>query len=349
MLATHSTIDIPALKARHSLGDVVEAAGIRLRGQGRVRQGLCPFHREAEGSFTVYSDSERWYCFGCGEGGDVLDFVQRTENLSLPEALRRLDGSPIHASQTTGRPKTPPRPAPPAVPPRNPRLLTAAARFYSAKLRASPEALNYLSSRGIDPSAAAGLGLGFSTGRGLKQALEVRGFSSEQIEDSGLLMRSRERFGGMIVVPQVSGGLCHWLAGRATRGDAKPRFQSLPGPKPVLGRERLETPLTWSVVAEGLFDWLTLVGWGVPAVAALGTQGLERIASALRGCPRVFVAFDNDQPGGEAAAQLSEMLGRRAVVVSLPPGTADVGDLANRPHGRILFHSLLTRAARSAR
>ena len=48
-----------------------------LRGRGRVRQGVCPFHDEAEGSFTVYADSERFYCFGCGEGGDVLDFVQR--------------------------------------------------------------------------------------------------------------------------------------------------------------------------------------------------------------------------------------------------------------------------------
>ena len=76
------------------MGDTVEAAGVRLSGRGRVRQGVCPFHEEAEGSFTVYSDSQRFYCFGCGLGGDVLDFIQRIENLSLPEALRRLDGSP---------------------------------------------------------------------------------------------------------------------------------------------------------------------------------------------------------------------------------------------------------------
>ena len=72
MVAT--SVDIPALKARHPLGDTVEAAGVRLRGRGRVRQGFCPFHDETEGSFTVYADSERWYCFGCGLGGDVLDF-----------------------------------------------------------------------------------------------------------------------------------------------------------------------------------------------------------------------------------------------------------------------------------
>ncbi len=71
-----ANVDITALKARHLLGDTVEAAGVRLRGRGRVRQGVCPFHDEAEGSFTVYGDSERFYCFGCGEGGDVLDFIQ---------------------------------------------------------------------------------------------------------------------------------------------------------------------------------------------------------------------------------------------------------------------------------
>ena len=85
-------VDIAALKARHPLGDTVEASGVRLRGRGRVRQGVCPSHDEVEGSFTVYGDTERFYCFGCGLGGDVLDFIRRAENLSLPEALQRLDG-----------------------------------------------------------------------------------------------------------------------------------------------------------------------------------------------------------------------------------------------------------------
>ena len=84
MTTNHVNVDIPALKARHPLGDTVEASGVRLRGTGRVRQGICPFHKELEGSFTVYSDSQRFYCFGCGIGGDVLDFIQRTSKyLSL--------------------------------------------------------------------------------------------------------------------------------------------------------------------------------------------------------------------------------------------------------------------------
>ena len=59
MVVVNTPVDIPALKARHPLGDAVEASGVRLRGRGRVRQGLCPFHDEGEGSFTVYADSER--------------------------------------------------------------------------------------------------------------------------------------------------------------------------------------------------------------------------------------------------------------------------------------------------
>ncbi len=92
MVVANGTVDLVALKARHPLGDAVEAAGVRLRGRGRVRQGVCPFPDESEGSFTVYGDTEKFYCFGCGDGGDVLDFIQRVEGLSLPDAIRRLDG-----------------------------------------------------------------------------------------------------------------------------------------------------------------------------------------------------------------------------------------------------------------
>ena len=99
---TRPRVDIPALKAAHPLGDFVEASGVDLRGTGRVRQGLCPFHEETEGSFTVYSDTERWFCFGCGIGGDVLDFMQRAEGINLPEAIERLAGgqNPVSTGAT---------------------------------------------------------------------------------------------------------------------------------------------------------------------------------------------------------------------------------------------------------
>ena len=235
-----ANVDIPALKARHPLGDTVEAAGVRLRGRGRVRQGVCPFHEEAEGSFTVYANSERFYCFGCGLGGDVLDFIQQAEGLSLPEAIARLDGSPGLAPRAATRPAGTRRPGSAALPPRDPSLLTAAARFYAGNLRRHTEAREYLASRGVGPAAATRLGLGYAPGVGLRLALESLGFSQKRIGDSGLFTeRGSERFAGMVVVPDLSGGLVRWLAGRALQPDARPRFQALPGPKPVLGLGRL--------------------------------------------------------------------------------------------------------------
>ena len=352
-----ASVDIPALKARHPLGDTVEASGVRLRGRGRVRQGVCPFHDEIEGSFTVYADSERFYCFGCGLGGDVLDFIRQSENLTLPEAIARLDGSPGLAPRAANRPARTRRPASVALPPRDPTLLTAAARFYAGCLRRSPEAREYLASRGVGPVAAAHLGLGYSPGNGLRLALESLGFSEKRVRDSGLFMeRGSERFAGMVVVPdpvsstgQATGGLVRWLKGRAVSEDVKPRFQALPGPKPVLGLGRLGPAPSWVIVAEGVFDWLLLTGWGLPACAALGTQGVERVASALRGCPRVFLAFDNDEAGLEATDGLLTLLGRRAAAVTLPQGVGDVGELAALPQGRAAFLRLLSQAAHSAR
>ncbi len=346
MVAAQVSVDIAALKERHPLGDFVEASGVRLSGRGCVRQGVCPFHEEAEGSFTVYADSERFYCFGCGEGGDVLDFLRRAEGLSLPEAIRRLDASP----PTT----TPVRPAasrrtPAAAPVLDPPLLTAAARYYANELRRSREARDYLASRGIGVETAARLGLGFAPGRGLREALTSAGFTAGRVRESGLFTERGERFAGLVTVPEIAGGRVRWLAGRAIDRERSPRFQALPGPKPVLGLGRLGPAPPWAVVAEGIFDWLVLSEWGLPACAALGTQGLERVAAALRGCPQVFLAFDNDDAGREAAAALGSLLGRRTAVVHLPGGVADVADLATQPHGRRNFLRLLERAARAVR
>ena len=176
------------------------------------------------------------------------------------------------------------------------------------------------------------------------------GFAADRLRDCGLFMeRGAERFAGMVVVPDASGGLVRWLVGRAVDPDRTPRFQALPGPKPALGLGRLGVVPPWAVVAEGVFDWLALAGWGLPAVAALGTQGVERVAAALRGCPRVFLAFDNDDAGLEATERLAGLLGRRAAAVTLPQGVGDVAELAAHPQGRSIFLRLLARAARSAR
>ena len=350
MVLATAQVDIPALKARHPLGAVVEDSGVRLRGRGRVRQGFCPFHDEAEGSFTVYGDTERFYCFGCGAGGDVLDFVQRAEGLTLPEAIRWLEGAigPVPRAVTGTAAHRRPRAVEP--PPRDPALLTAAARFYARELRRNRGGRGYLASRGIGLHQAFRLGIGYAPGHGLRRHLESEGFSKAGMQDSGLFLgRDTERFAGMIVVPESGDGLVRWLGGRALDPGAVPRFQAPPGPKPVLGLGRLGRSPRWVVLTEGLVDWLALAHWGLPACAALGTRGLERVAGALMGCPRVFLAFDADDAGREATACLEALLGSRAATVTLPRGVGDVGELASLATGRDLFLRLLERAARAAR
>ena len=269
----------------------------------------------------------------------------------MPEAIRRLDGgghSPVSGATTRRVQATRSKATP--LPPRDPALLTTAARFYAGQLRRSPSGQEYLASRGVGPVGAARLGLGYSPGNGLRQRLESCGFSEKRIHDSGLFMeRGVERFAGMVVVPDLFGGLVRWLVGRAMNPDVKPRFQTLPGPKPVLGLGRLGPAPSLAVVTEGVFDWLAVAQWGLPGCAALGTQGVERVADALRGCPRVFLAFDNDDAGREATERLLSLLGRRAAAVSLPHGVVDVAELATHPHGRAAFLRLMAQAARSAR
>ena len=347
-----ANVDIPALKARHPLGDTVEAFGRPSQGKGQGPPGRLPLPRRGGGQLH-----------GVRRLGAVL--LLRLRSRRGRAGLRAAHGGPEPAGGDRGgwtaaqglRPGPPfvqPERGvlrPPRCLPRDPALLTAAARFYAGRLRRSSEAREYLASRGVGPVAAARLGLGYSPGSGLRQALESLGFSADRIRDSGLFMeRGAERFAGMVVVPDASGGLVRWLVGRALDPDVKPRFQAPPGPKPVLGLGRLGPCLaagrSWP---KGVFDWLALTGWGIPACAALGTQGVERIASALRGCPRVFLAFDSDDAGLEATERLLTLIGRRAAAVTLPQGVGDVGELAALPHGRAVFLRLLSLAARSSR
>ena len=192
MVVANRTVDIAELKARHPLGDAVEAAGVGLRGKGRVRQGVCPFHEELEGSFTVYADSEKFYCFGCGAAGDVLDFVGRMEGLTLSEAIRRLDDGAEIFSAPARHPAPTPRPSAPAV---------AASRSRPARRRwsgstpvnsgAAPGPGRTWRRGALDSTPLMRLGLGYAAGNGLRQHLDSLGFNPDRQRASGLVPGAR--------------------------------------------------------------------------------------------------------------------------------------------------------------
>ena len=89
------TTDIEQVKRTNPIADVIASHGVALRPQGGRLSGRCPFHKDASPSLTVYPETASFYCFGCGTGGDVVDFVRRTGGLGFREAIQQLGGGQV--------------------------------------------------------------------------------------------------------------------------------------------------------------------------------------------------------------------------------------------------------------
>src|SRR3954468_1048443 len=115
--ATARRYDVAAIKQAHAVADVVLGYGVELRSSGQTLVGRCPFHADGgRPNLHVYPTTQRWYCFRCALGGDVIDFVARREQLSFTAACERLAGA---AAPRSGERR---RPAEPACPRRWDRL-----------------------------------------------------------------------------------------------------------------------------------------------------------------------------------------------------------------------------------
>lgn len=182
-------------------------------------------------------------------------------------------------------------------------------------------------------------------GTGLATALGRHGLPLGAAQRVGLLDgRGREFLAGRIVIPEWRPGGPIWAIGRTLDGGGLgPRYLGLPGPKPLLGLgevwDRHEIYLT-----EGPFDRLALGGWGLPAVALVGTRPRREVLDALTRFARLYLVLDGDAAGRAAAVALRTALGARAVPVMLP-GVKDVADLALRPDGRDAFLRAVAQAA----
>src|SRR5438128_2156908 len=86
--------DLAAVRARHLLPAVV-GASVKLIRAGNEWKACCPLHADRSPSFTIFDGGERFHCFGCGAGGDVLDFIQQAYNIGLREAVAMLDGGNV--------------------------------------------------------------------------------------------------------------------------------------------------------------------------------------------------------------------------------------------------------------
>jgi DNA primase len=352
--------DFQALKAAYPLVEVVERAGIRLRRAGaNIVQGLCPFHAERTPSFTIWVGSQRFRCFGCGAGGDVLDFVQLHQHLAtVGEARAWLAGSPpppprpdgvshasiVHAERRWDRLRL-----------EEQLVMNAAGTLYRDALWRSPEVRGYLRRRAIPDWVIRACGLGYADGRSLEAHLRKHG-GVRIAEHLGLLRRPeggdggrplREFFAGRIVVPELRGGQPIWFIGRhPSEGEARVKYLALPGEKPILGFERAAGRREVFLV-EGVYDWLTAVSWGLAAFSTCGTGFPSNRLGWLARARVIFGVLDADPAGKEAADRFGAILGQRWRPLELPEGM-DLNDLGQRPDGRARFFRLAAAARQQA-
>lgn len=322
--------DVAQVKERSSIEDVVrEHVTLRSAGPGSLK-GLCPFHDEKSPSFNVRPATGAWHCFGCGEGGDVISFVQRVEHLTFAEAVERLagklgmelryeEGGGPRSGEGLGK---------------RSRLVEAhrvAAEFYSAallNLREARPGRDFLRERGFDRMAADKFGVGFSPrgGEELTKHLRDKGFSDDEIVAAGLAGRGRglyDRFRGRLMWPirDITGDVVGFGARRLFDDDRieakylntsettiyKKSFvlYGLDMAKKAIAKDRQ------AVVVEGYTDVMACHLAGIEtAVATCGTAfGLEHIKVLRRimrdendlAPAKVVFTFDGDAAGQKAA------------------------------------------------
>ena len=231
--------------------------------------------------------------------------------------------------------------------------MNTACALYQHALWREPRVLAYLRERGIPDWVIRECALGYSDGHSLETYLRRRS-GVRTAQELGLLRKPgasdgarplSEHLAGRIVVPELRGGQCIWLIGRTLEDGAdRPKYLALSGERPVLGLERAAGRRSVFLV-EGVFDYLTAVGWKLPAVSPCGTHlPAERLGFLAR-AEVIHGVLDGDDAGKEAAGRFRDQIGSRFRPLHLPEG-CDLNDLARRPDGRAQFFRLLAKAQR---
>lgn len=319
--------DIALVRERSPIADVVgEHIQLRNAGGGNLK-GLCPFHDEKSPSFNVTPTRGYYYCFGCAEGGDVITFVRKMENLTFSEAVERLaQRAGIQLRYEQGG-YVPGREQGERV-----RLVEAhraAAEFYSGQL-GTPEAApgrRFLSERGFERVDAEHFGVGYAPNEweALSRHLMARGFTSQELIRGGLAKEGRrgpiDRFRGRLVWPirEITGDVIGFGARKLLDSDDGPKYLNTPE-SPIyhkssvlygvdLARREI-SKRSQAVIVEGYTDVMACHLAGVPtAVATCGTSFGEEHIKVLRRLlldqaefrGEVIFTFDGDSAGQKAA------------------------------------------------
>ena len=315
---------IEEIVARADIGDVI-GSYVNLKRAGSNMQGLCPFHSEKTPSFTVFTRSNSFYCFGCGAGGDAISFIMKAENLDYPSAVEFL-GSRVGVSipqdkneiARMGMSRK-----------RVYEMNLAAAKFFRENLfdkEVGAEAMNYLAGqRKLSPTIIKRFGLGFAPNNfwALTNHMRSLGFSEQELIDGFLCGKSQKSgklydyFRNRVIFPiiDVTGNVIAF--GGRVMDDSKPKYlnsSDTPGFKKSKNLFALNYAKNHCseqiILCEGYMDVIALHSAGVEnAVATLGTAlTAEQARMLTKYTKKVILLYDSDDAGQRATDRAIQIL-----------------------------------------
>ena len=310
---------IDDLLSRINIVDVVDNR-VRLKKAGKNHSACCPFHNEKTPSFTVSSDKQFYYCFGCGAKGNALGFVMEFDNIDFPEAVDILAG-------TLGMEVPKEEISPHQQQKQQERislyeLSGSASEFYQQQLRFHDNRqapIEYLKKRGLSGKAAKFFQIGYAPPGwdNLKSTLAGDDEKLQGLKDAGLIIekdngKTYDRFRNRVIYPirDLRGRTIAF--GARTLGDDKPKYLNSPE-TPIFNKghelyglyecRQIRQTLKRFLVVEGYMDVVALHEFGIHyAVATLGTATSDiHLNKLFKIAPEIVFCFDGDEAGRRAA------------------------------------------------
>ncbi len=328
--------------------DIVDVVGsyVQLTRKGANLFGLCPFHSEKTGSFSVSPDKQIYYCFGCKRGGGVVNFIMEEENLPFPDAVRflaRRAGMEVpeeDGDREAGR--------------RRQRLLDLnrdAARFYHQVLQspAGASVREYLARRQITRQTAVRFGMGASPDAwdALLLAMTQKGYSKSELLEAGLVVQNRsgglyDKFRNRLMLPVIDTRGDVVAFGSRVLDTSEPKYMNS-SETPVYSKRRVLYGLNLAkktkrpniILCEGNLDIVTLHQAGFDnAVASMGTAlTVEQTRLLSRFTKELVLCYDNDNAGKIATERALQILNNSEFtvrVLQLPRRRTEDGQLVKQ-------------------
>lgn len=362
--------DVAVVRERSRIDEVVrDYVTLKTAGGGSLK-GICPFHDEKSPSFHVTPSKGLWFCFGCNEGGDTVNFLQKIDHLSFSEAIEKLASKLGMQLRYTSAGTAPAKQAGVRT-----RLIEAnrfADQFYREQLGtpAAEIGREFLQSRGFDKAAAEKFGVGYAPDEwgALTEFLRGKGFTDEEIKLAGLGIDGQrgvyDRFRGRLLWPirDSSGDTIGFGARKLKENDEGPKYLNTPETQLYkksqvlygidLARKEIARRRQ-AVIVEGYTDVMAAHFSGVEtAVATCGTAfGEEHVRilrrllmdqEELRG--EIIFTFDGDAAGQKAALKAFELDAQitSQTFVAIEPTGLDPCDLRLQ-HGAEAVRELVAR------